>query len=57
MLAVVNDIVLADHAQLSSRVCFADAVVCATGVYANVVDRYVFDGQCHVTEVEERRDP
>ena len=57
MLTVIDDIVLADDAQLSGCMCFTDAVVCAASVYTNVVNGYVFDGQCHVTEVEECRDP
>lgn len=57
VLTVVNNVVLAYHAQLSGCVSFTDAVVSATRVNTDVVNRYVFDGQCHVTKVEERRDP
>lgn len=57
MLTIVNNIVLAYHAQLSGCVCFTDAVVSATRVNTDVVNRYVFDGKCHVTEIEECRDP
>lgn len=57
MLAVVNNVVLAYHAQLGGCVRFTDAVVSAARVNTDVVNRHVFDGQRHVTEVEECRDP